>query len=140
MSSLPPPPTREFLADIPFDFEAAAVDKDLLKKVINRAEELAKEKAIKYAKTFANEHGYSISIARSKKTGRKLHSSVREVVYMACSQSGVRRQRNPNSVAYKSSKTNCPFQMKLVLRYDYWAIEYVDVSHNHEATVIAGME
>lgn len=64
-----------------------------------------------HVKTLAKEHGYAISIVRNKMTGRKLHSSVREVLYMACSRSGNHRQRVIDSNTYSSSKISCPFQL-----------------------------
>lgn len=134
-ASLPPPPSREFLAVIPFDFEPIALGHEMVDRIIRRAEELAKKEAVDFVKKFAQNHGYSISIVRSKRTGRKLHSSIREVVYMACAHSGNHRQRVPDSRTYNSNKTGCPFQLRLILRYDYWSLEYENVSHNHDTTV-----
>lgn len=130
-TSLPPPPPLDFPAEVPFDVDTTVHDRNVYERLICHAEYLAKKAAVKYAKDFAKDHGYAISVTRSKKSGKRLYSSVREVVYLACAKAGSTRHRTPDSGAYASSKTGCPFQLRLVLRHNSWAIDCVNSSHNH---------
>lgn len=59
-----------------------------------------------------------------KEQTKKVYSSIRR-----------HRRHEPESTTYRSIKTGCPFQVQLILRYDYWTMNYVDISHDHETEV-----
>lgn len=137
MSNLHPPPLRKFPVDYhtPWqpnkpDNEPAPVDLPPPESV-RQSQMRVRQMAIEYVKTWAKDHGYRVSIARSLWTDKKRPSSVHARVYVWCSRSGTRRSRGSES-SYASKKTNCPFQIMITLHHDAWHVEHITTLHNHD--------
>jgi Transcription factor AFT len=88
-----------------------------------------KDQVVQDVRNIYAQQGYAVSVRRS--------CTVKQEVVLACARGGTYRNRynlddERRRREISTKKTNCPFQVRLVFKFNQWNCNVANNTHNHE--------